>query len=434
MALLQPFLIATLIAFAFGACPFAKQNGPCPHASLLSAQADVQLSTEWGGSNAKADPGQKTVSGCTCKSVCKPSITDLYGCDRCDTDSSCGRTATLDPLGLTGKYDYCVYPTNNTFESQSAAQKMDYFWKKITANTQRAAEYGNPVSVITSSVITSFDNFGFNDELPAGRTKPIHSIGAICKFEWKITSASPYTGLFAPGKQVGFIRMGSAASYDNKGLTPGVGVKFPRSNRPSGNYVGLHSTELAQSWNFFAFNLSNHLPPSSGIAGVLAKKFEQASQCAAQVGVSDMARYAQDGTEAAAPKQPFKLLMVPSSAVQQTTSAKTVDQNMDEFGSIPVGTVLYTIYACGAGNGDAELTPTDGGVDKACAKPLKLGDYVSTSKCTTSKYADEKLHFRHQRIEEDWQLNPEFLTQYPAAKACARSSVAADRTPKKCWQ
>jgi hypothetical protein len=74
--------------------------------------------------------------------------------------------------------------------------------------------------------------------------------------------------------------------------------------------VGLHSTALAQSWNFFAFNLSNHLPPSTGIAGVLAKKFEQASQCAAQVGVSDMARYAQDGTEAAAPKQPFKLLMV----------------------------------------------------------------------------------------------------------------------------
>jgi hypothetical protein len=108
----------------------------------------------------------------------------------------------------------------------------------------------------------------------------------------------------------------------------------------------------------------------------------------------------------------------------------------------------------------------------------------------THRYADEKLHFRHQRIEEDWQLNPgttlththartharmhahtnrhtraphshtcthacasagrigeracvclglwvcgaEFLTQYPAAKACARSSVAADRTPKKCWQ
>ncbi len=24
----------------------------------------------------------------------------------------------------------------------------------------------------------------------------------------------------------------------------------------------------------------------------------------------------------------------------------------------------------------------------------------------THRYADEKLHFRHQRIEEDWQLNP----------------------------
>jgi len=418
-------IIAALVAFAFGACPFAKLNGPCPHASLLSAQADVQLSAEWGGSDPKPDVGQKTVQGCTCKSVCKPSITDLYACDRCDT-GNCGRTATLDPLGLSGKYDYCVYPTNNTFESQSAAQKMEYFWKRITADPQRAKEYGNPVSVITSSVHTTFDNFGFNDELPAGRTKVIHSIGSICKFEWKITSASPYTGLFAPGKRSGLIRMGSAASYD-KGLTPGVGVKFPRTNKPSGNYVGLHSTALAQSWNFFASNLSNHLPPSEGIAGVLAKKFEQASQCAAQVGISDMARYAQDGTEHAKPKQPFKLVMVPSAAVQQSTTAKTVDQNMAEFAAIPVGSVLYTVYACGAGNGAAELNPT-----ATCAQPLKLGDYVTTSKCTTSKYGDEKLHFRHQRIDEDWQLNPEFLSQYDAAKACGRGAVRVDGAPKKC--
>ena len=42
-------------------------------------------------------------------------------------------------------------------------QKMEYFWKRITADPQRAKEYGNPVSVITSSVHTTFDNFGFND-------------------------------------------------------------------------------------------------------------------------------------------------------------------------------------------------------------------------------------------------------------------------------
>jgi hypothetical protein len=40
---------------------------------------------------------------------------------------------------------------------------MEYFWKRITADPQRAKEYGNPVSVITSSVHTTFDNFGLND-------------------------------------------------------------------------------------------------------------------------------------------------------------------------------------------------------------------------------------------------------------------------------
>jgi hypothetical protein len=48
------------------------------------------------------------------------------------------------------------------------------------------------------------------------------------------------------------------------------------------------------------------------------------------------------------------------------------------------------------------------------------------------RYGDEKLHFRHQRIDEDWQLNPEFLSQYDAAKACGRGAVRADGAPKKC--
>ena len=81
---------------------------------------------------------------------------------------------------------------------------------------------------------------------------------------------------------------------------------------------------------------------------------------------ADMARYAQDGTEHAKPKQPFKLVMVPSAAVQQSTTAKTIDQNMAEFAAIPVGSVLYTVYACGAGNGRATAPPARRSAPRRC--------------------------------------------------------------------
>ena len=81
---------------------------------------------------------------------------------------------------------------------------------------------------------------------------------------------------------------------------------------------------------------------------------------------ADMARYAQDGTEHAKPKQPFKLVMVPSAAVQQSTTAKTIDQNMAEFAAIPVGSVLYTVYACGAGNGRATTPPARRSAPRRC--------------------------------------------------------------------
>ena len=98
-----------------------------------------------------------------------------------------------------------------------------------------------------------------------------------------MNSASHYTGLFQPGSVHGFIRLGSAASYSNGGLTPGLGLKFPRTGQPSGNYVALHSLDLGQSWNFFAYNVSNHISPPVGATAILAKKFNQASQCAPQV-------------------------------------------------------------------------------------------------------------------------------------------------------
>lgn len=379
--------------------------------------------------NSKPDPGQKTVQGCTCTSACGASVDDLYRCDWCTTADGCGHKRIFG-----GSYDYCSFTQNNTFEAQTWQQKTSYFWGKIVADKHGDSKYASPTDILTESSITSFDNM--RDELPAGREKGIHTIGAVCQFNLSIPNTSPYTGMFAGGDQIGFIRMGGAKAYTDRGFPPGIGVKFARSGVHSANYVALNSLDAA-TFNFFGLNMSNHIgPPASAATKLLVKKFQQASQCAPQVGLSDLAAYTQSGLAVPAKERrfPFKLFLVPSDQVQFPNTKKTAAQVNAELESIKVGTPLYTVYACGgAAAGGGEDTPTSGGLEKACGKPFRLGEMTTTSPCTTSKYGDEKFFIRHQRIEEDWELEPSYLAQYDASTACDWTPTpTAAGVPKKC--
>merc|ERR1719482_2628422 len=344
--------------------------------------------------------------GGRCKSECRASLCHGFKCDRCSTGFL--------------RSDYCVYPGNATFETKSFQDKGSYFWEAL-AKDQQHAEYPNVLGIITESARTTFYNMG--DEMPAGRKKTIHGVGAVCRFKIENNAESPYTGLFEPGQQEGFIRLGSAVNYNNGGLTPGLGIKFPRTGRASGNYVALHSLDFGQSWNFFASNLSNHIPPptSDPKQKIIVKKFNQASNCPTQVGLSDMARYSQNGNKHDSPKFPFKLFLVPSKEVQTPDEKKTVDVVNAEMNAFPVGTTLYTVYACGKAAGvKEELKPTDGGIEQSCGEPLKLGAMVTTTKCISSAYGDKAFQIRHQPVEEDWQADSSILeqAQYDASQAC----------------
>lgn len=372
------------------------------------------------------DPDQGTVHGCKCKTACSASVDDLFNCDWCETENNCGHKRVFG-----GSWDYCTFNGNATFEALSYKEKNDYFWDRVTADTKRAPGYAPASKSLTESIQTTFDNM--RDELPAGRVKGIHTIGAVCQFNMTVSPMSPYTGLFGSGESAGFIRLGGAVAYSDDGFPPGIGVKFARTGVHSGNYVALVGLDT-HTFNFFKYNFSNHIGTASSVkTKVLVKKFQQASQCAPQVGLSDMARFGQDGVEVAHPKTPFKLYLVPSAEVQQPESTKTVDEVNAEIESYPVGTRLFTVWACGRGNGAAESQPTSGGVETACGDPFRLGDMVTTTRCTTSTYGDDKFFFRHQRIEEDWQLHPEFLDQYDASTACDWSPAPTPQgTPKKC--
>lgn len=399
-----------------GTLPIAR--GPC----------DGQNRSESLENGVEPDPGQKTVKGCVCKTSCGASIDDGFKCDWCYTKDSCGSSS------LKGSYDYCDYSQENvSFEKKSFAEKNDYFWGKITANKKRG-EYASQTVAITEDVQMSF--WDMKDEMPAGRVKSIHGVGSICQFTMDVAKNSPYTGLFSAGPQTGFIRMGGATSWDKSsaGFPPGLGIKFTRSGVHSGNFVALVSLD-ASTWNFMAFNFSNHIAaPASTATKVLVQKFQQASQCPSQVGLSDMAKYDQSGAEAAQPKTPFKLFMVPSPDVQRPNVPKDIDEVMADLASFPVGTDLMDVYACGRANGDKEFQPTEGGVEGGCADPFLLGKMVTTTECTTTAYGDAKFFIRHQPIEADWAENPSILDQYDADTACywKGPKMTPEGIPKQC--
>jgi len=418
-------LLATVTA-----CPYMDALGTaeaissgCPFAALTEVKGPNTTDVHAIPSHVevKPDPGQTTVKGCECQSSCGATIDDGFNCDWCTTKDNCGSHSIV-----YGYYDYCVYPDTAAFEKMSFQDKNTYFQSQIDKDHTRLAAYASPTVILSESSQTSF--WDYQDELPAGRVKGIHSIGAVCQFTLGIDAGSPYSGLFAPGPQLGFVRMGGATTWDKtgKGYPPGLGIKFARSGVPSGSYVALVTLD-STTWNFMAYNFSNHIPPPASTATkLLVKKFQQASQCPSQVGLSDMATYSQDGKEEDSPKFPFKLFLVPSAEVQKPNTPKSIDDVMADLQSFKTGTKLFTVYACGKGNGAAEMTPTAGGVEAACGDPFKLGDMVSTTDCTTTLYGDSKFFIRHQPIEQDWTLRPDFLKQFPAKDACGWN---ADPTP-----
>jgi hypothetical protein len=263
-----------------------------------------------------------------------------------------------------------------------------------------------------SSLHTTFDNF--LPTMPPGREKFIHTGGSVCRIDMTIRN-SPYTGLLARGTQQGFMRIGPAVAPDADGITPGWGFKFPRTGVPSGDFVAMHGVLTGQPFNFFANNISNKVAPASGALMVLASIFERATICSSQVGISDLTKYSQAGRSVAEPKFPYKLFFVPAAGTQASNSPKTVDQLMDEFASFPVGMRLFSVYACDTPTGDETAHPT---TLENCGSPQLLGEINLAGRCSASDYGDREFHIRHQRIEEDWALRPDFNT---GREACGRS-------------
>ena len=79
-----------------------------------------------------------------------------------------------------GYYDWCLYKDSSKpdYVAQDWQTKHDQLWSEIKSD----ASYGGyfPSDAFSESLITSFENEW--DEMPAGRRKAIHGVGAVCPF------------------------------------------------------------------------------------------------------------------------------------------------------------------------------------------------------------------------------------------------------------
>lgn len=242
------------------------------------------------------------------------------------------------------------------------------------------------------------------------RNKYIHSVGNVGQIEWKSVGSHPYTGVFKGSKNA-LIRasLASEPDKDEKNTQPGIGLKFLRDGVDSGNMVAMFTVDGQDSWNFFKNNFTNHIPGLKSLAlAPLGVKFATATKNIQQVGLSNMALYDESGKKEDKPVFPFSLNFVPTQDMNFPDDY--VAPVHEQLKNVPVGLTLYKVYAM---DKPAEL----GG------KETQIANIVLSSELMTSTWADKSLFFRHQNVQDDVSLKPEWDSYLPTAKGVQTCTI-----------
>lgn len=333
--------------------------------------------------------------GCECVSACTTSARF-----ECNVDDFCKVESQDCPGGTAawslthGYYDWCVHPLHQSWESRSALDKQQVLLEKIGMN-QSSGEYPGTVNVLTGilgeSVMLSFDSH--SDVFPYdGRTKEIHSVGVAGGIKFESNGRHSFTGIFQ-GSETGIVRLSSAKQPGKSGFAPGMGIKFLRDGRESANFVAMYTLDgqSCNESNFFEHEWSNHINNTDNFGlKIIAAKFWQASSCPLMVGLSDFATSSAD-TPAPPGSFPFQLIFSPT--YDSECDCMDYDACLGQLKAIPTGTQLFQVFAI-SNPGDARQA---------------IGNITLTSELVTSTVGDEELFFRHQHMEDDFTIHPEWL-------------------------
>jgi len=355
-----------------------------------------------------ADDGQETASGCVCETACE----DSFNVD-CSAQQICTVTGPEDcTLGrpywdlLRGYYDYCVYGALAT-EQATAEAKQKALLAELMANADSGPFYSDVMiaaGVYAESMIVTMETE--RDVFPyEGRKKYIRPVGVVAPARFVSTATHPYTGVFNGSDHV-IIRLSlSQEPSSSNGVAPGVALKFFRDGAPSANLLGFTSFtgQPCSETNFFEHAMSNHVPPATGLAKLIPAKQQQGSMCTQMLGLSDAAAEA-DGSD---PVFPFEVTF--EGIPEVSFPCDDLARGWANFAELPAGTSLVRVSAR-PGPGEA-LQP--------------IGEVIIDAPLTTSQFGDERLFFRHQRMEDDFAIHPEWLQKIDAKQDCGNAEVTS---------
>lgn len=299
-----------------------------------------------------------------------------------------------------------VFP--ESYEQKTAQEKRDFIWGKALADNGQPAVFPSDVSSV--GLITPVAQGGLDlapvgnnesDENAPDRVKYIHSVAKSAKIIFKF-EANPFTGAFAETTCIGVMRASSATKPIPSQTAPGISVKIFRDKVPSGNFVAMWDLfGQDNDTNFFSHPFSNHVNalPSYQFGAqylqlkILVNKFSGYDVRTNMVGLSDLAKFKNDGTAVASPKAPFALVFKPNPSLTTfCRDAPLIGENFGCFQQIAKGTLLYTIYYVEEPVAKSDVT----------GSTLKLqGTMTSDSGFISSKFMDQTVQFRHVLWDEE---------------------------------
>lgn len=187
---------------------------------------------------------------------------------------------------------------------------------------------------------------------------------------------------------------------------PSAAFKFLRDGRTSANLMTMPGLDgqSCKERNFFEKNFTNHVSATDSFAlELIARKFWQGSYCPQMMGVSDLASDASVPT-----KSPWQIILRP--LVSYECSCSDFSGCLENFSWLQKGLDLFEVQA----------------VEHPGAEAQAIGLITLTSVLTTSKFGDEELFFKHQRMEEDFALQPQWLEQIDSKQQCGMAAASTE--------
>lgn len=283
----------------------------------------------------------------------------------------------------------------NDYQSWPARQKQDFLWNnrilKSKYNELPPLKKIDIVGLFLTALKLKMDDQ--HDEAPPKWKKAIHAHGSVAKIKFVSTVNTPFTGLFK-GVDHGFLRISVTGNPADRGVAPGLAIKFLVDGRPSGNFSALVAlTGQGKNYNLFSNEYSNIVPVVNDFGPVLINFiFSRVTRYPTKLYLEDMSEADQHAQIDDKPHYPLQLFLVPNSEFKFSEDPHDFREDLS---TIISGSQLFSIYAVDPKKIDSKL------LDKPeyRQKAQVIGHLISTSQFVSSFYGDSRLFFRHQRFQ-----------------------------------